>query len=268
MDRIIGFVGTGNMGQAMISKLVQSSAVGVDKVIASEIAQPLREVVREKYGIKVYESAVEVAKEADYIVLSVKPNVYEIVLKDIRDYVKDGATVISIGAGISSKFLKENVREGVKYLKVMPNTPAMVGEGMSAVSVECDFTKEEMDDILGIFNTLGKTEIVNEKLMDAVTAVSGSSPAYVYMMIEAMADAAVLEGMPRHQAYTFAAQAVLGSAKMVLETGIHPGALKDNVCSPGGTTIEAVSVLEEKGFRNAIIQAMRSCAKKSKEMSK
>src|SRR5690554_5891744 len=152
MDRIIGFVGTGNMGQAMISKLVQSSAVGVDKVIASEIAQPLREVVREKYGIKVYESAVEVAKEADYIVLSVKPNVYEIVLKDIRDYVKDGATVISIGAGISSKFLKENVREGVKYLKVMPNTPAMVGEGMSAVSVECDFTKEEMDDILGIFN--------------------------------------------------------------------------------------------------------------------
>ncbi|EEL87777.1 Pyrroline-5-carboxylate reductase [Bacillus cereus AH1272] len=155
----------------------------------------------------------------------------------------------------------------LKIVRVMPNTPALVGEGMSALCHNALVTEKDLEDILNIFNSFGQTEIVNEKLMDVVTSVSGSSPAYVYMFIEAMADAAVLNGMPRDQAYKFAAQAVLGSAKMVLETGIHPGALKDMVCSPGGTTIEAVATLEEKGLRTAIISAMNRCTQKSVELS-
>ena len=148
----------------------------------------------------------------------------------------------------------------------MPNTPALVGEGMSAVCANENVTEEEMQTVLGIFNCLGKAQSVSENIMDAVTAVSGSSPAYVFMFIEAMADAAVRGGMSRDMAYTFAAQAVLGSAKMVLETKKHPAELKDMVCSPGGTTIDAVAVLEEEGMRNAVMKAMEACINKSKEM--
>lgn len=148
----------------------------------------------------------------------------------------------------------------------MPNTPAMVGEGMTAATPNEHVTKEELDYACKILSAFGKVEVVAEHMMDAVVAVSGSSPAYVFMFIEAMADAAVAEGMPRAQAYKFAAQAVLGSAKMVLETGKHPGELKDMVCSPAGTTIEAVGVLEEHGFRSAVIDAMKACVDVAKEM--
>ena len=153
-----------------------------------------------------------------------------------------------------------------KIVRVMPNTPALVGEGMSAVCANENVTEEEMQTVLDIFNCLGKAQSVSENIMDAVTAVSGSSPAYVFMFIEAMADAAVRGGMSRDMAYTFAAQAVLGSAKMVLETKKHPAELKDMVCSPGGTTIDAVAVLEEEGMRNAVMKAMQACINKSKEM--
>ena len=154
----------------------------------------------------------------------------------------------------------------MKIVRVMPNTPALVGEGMSAVCTNSYVTADEKGAVLQILNSFGKAEIVSESIMDAVTAVSGSSPAYVYMFIEAMADAAVRGGMTRDLAYTFASQSVLGSAKMVLETGKHPGELKDMVCSPGGTTIDAVAVLEETGFRNSVMKAMDACIKKSKSM--
>lgn len=150
----------------------------------------------------------------------------------------------------------------------MPNTPALVGEGMAALSPCPMVLPEELDLICDIFNSFGKCEVIAESLMDTVTAVSGSSPAFIFMIIEAMADGAVLEGMPRNKAYTFAAQAVLGSAKMVLETGKHPAELKDMVCSPGGTTIEGVSILEESGIRASLLKAIRATAKKSKDMSK
>ena len=148
----------------------------------------------------------------------------------------------------------------------MPNTPAMVGAGITAACANALVTKEELEKVLTILRSFGEVEVVSEHLIDAVVSASGSSPAYVFMMIEAMADAAVADGMPRPQAYKFAAQAVMGSAKMILETGKHPGELKDMVCSPAGTTIEAVQVLEERGFRSAIIEAMRVCAEKSRNM--
>jgi pyrroline-5-carboxylate reductase len=153
-------------------------------------------------------------------------------------------------------------------VRAMPNTSAAVGESMSALSGGKYVTKDNMDAVVAIFESFGRAEIIDEKLMDAVPAISGSSPAYVYMFIEALADGGVLSGIPRKQAYIMAAQAVLGAAKMVLETHEHPGVLKDNVCSPGGTTIEAVYTLEQNNFRGTVISAMNSCTRKTKEMSK
>lgn len=268
MDKTIGFIGSGNMAQAMIGSIIKSKLVPKEKIIASEIYAPLREMVEKKYNIRTTIDNKEVVSEADFIILAVKPNVYELVLNEIKDHIKAGSIVIGIGAGISLSFLKNHLNASTKAIKAMPNTPAMVGEGMTAISMRDKFTEEEMTEILSILNSFGKTEIVEEYLMDGVTAVSGSSPAYVFMMIEAMADAAVLEGIPRSQAYTMAAQAVMGSAKMVLDTGMHPGQLKDNVCSPGGTTIEAVASLEKTGFRSSIMEAMKVCADKSREMGK
>jgi len=155
----------------------------------------------------------------------------------------------------------------VKLIRTMPNTPALVGEGMSILSFsEDEFTAEEIEEVKSIFNSFGEIEILDEKLMDAVVPISGSSPAYVYMMIEAMADGGVLLGLPRKLSYKLAAQSVLGAAKMVLETNTHPGELKDAVCSPGGTTIEAVASLEKMNFRNAIIEAMISAYEKTQKI--
>ena len=267
MDKTIGFIGSGNMGQAMINGLLKSGIVSNEKVVASEKMEKTIREVSEKFGIKVYEQNKDLAKISDYIILSIKPQFQLEVINDIKDYLKKDAIVITVGAGITLEFLKNNLPDGIRYVKTMPNTPAMVGEGMTAIAFDQEFSNEETQEILSIFNSFGKAEIVDENLMDGVTAVSGSSPAYVYMLIEAMADAAVLQGIQRNQAYTFAAQAVMGSAKMVLDTGIHPGELKDMVCSPGGTTIEAVITLEKEGFRSAVMEAMRVCAEKSKDMS-
>lgn len=268
MDKTIGFIGCGNMCKAIIGGIVKANIVLPSNIIASGLNEKNLNETAEKYGIRTTTDNNEVAKNSDILVLSVKPNIYPTIIKEIKNQVKDNVIIVTIAAGKSIESTEEAFERKLKVVRVMPNTPALVGEGMAALCTNEEVTKEETEFISNIFNSFGKSEIVSEKLMDVVTSVSGSSPAYVYMFIEAMADAAVLDGMPRSQAYKFAAQAVLGSAKMVLETGIHPGELKDMVCSPGGTTIEAVATLEEKGLRNAVISAMRVCTKKSKEMSK
>lgn len=268
MNKTVGFIGNGNMGQAMMGGIINANIVPSQNIIVSDLYEKGLNDVSVKYGVRTTTDNNEVAKNADILILSVKPNLYPIIIEGIKSSIKDNVIVVTIAAGKSISSTEEAFGRKVKVVRVMPNTPALVGEGMSALCPSEAVSKEELQEVVSIFESFGKAEIVPEKLMDAVTAVSGSSPAYVYMFIEAMADAAVLEGMPRNQAYTFAAQAVLGSAKMVLETGMHPGALKDMVCSPGGTTIEAVSTLEEKGLRSAVISAMRDCARKSREMSK
>jgi len=268
MNKIIGFIGNGNMGQAMIGGIIKSNIVEPKNIYVSDLNEKGLNEVANKYGVMITTDNNEVAKHSDILILSVKPNLYPIVIEQIKEKVKDEVVVVIIAAGKSIKGTEEAFGRKIKVVKVMPNTPALVGEGMSAISPGEGITAEELGEVVSIFDSFGKSEVVSEKLMDAVTAVSGSAPAYVYMLIEAMADAAVLEGMPRAQAYKFAAQAVLGAGKMVLETGMHPGALKDMVCSPGGTTIEAVATLEEMGLRTAVIAAMRNCAEKSREMSK
>ena len=268
MKKSIGFIGCGNMGQAMIGGILNAKLVTPSSIIVGDLNEKSLAETALKYGIKTTTENNEVAKFADIIVLSVKPNLYPVVIKEIKDQVKKDTIIVTIAAGKTIKGTEEMFGRKLKIVRVMPNTPALVGEGMAAISPNEMVTKEEISEIVNIFESFGKAEIVDEKLMNVVTSVSGSSPAFVYMFIESMADAAVLDGMPRDQAYKFAAQAVLGSAKMVLETGKHPGALKDMVCSPGGTTIEGVAALEEVGFRSAVISAVRKTTQKSFDLSK
>lgn len=262
----LGFIGTGNMAGAIMGGIIRQGLIRADEMIGSALSEAGRERTKKAYGIHVTADNKEVMKSADKVVLSVKPQFYASVIAEVKDSLRDGQMIITIAPGKTLKWLEEQFGKPVKIIRTMPNTPAMVGEGMTAVCANEYVTKEELDEVLEILGTFGKTEVVSEHLMDVVVSTSGSSPAYVYMMIEAMADAAVADGMARPQAYKFAAQAVLGSAKMVLETGKHPGELKDMVCSPGGTTIEAVRVLEAKGFRSALIEAMKACAEVSKNM--
>ena len=267
LQKKIGFIGSGNMGSAMISGIVGSGLAAKEHVIASDKSPEALDKLAAACGIQTTLDNTVVAKEADIIVLSVKPYLYESVIAEIKDVITDSDIIVSIAAGQSIAHVEELFGKKIKLVRVMPNTPAMVLEAMSALSPNTNITDEERDEVVSIFESFGKAEVVPESLMDAVVGVSGSSPAYVYLFIEAMADAAVADGMPRAQAYKFAAQSVLGSAKMVLETGKHPGELKDAVCSPGGTTIDAVAALEQEGFRNAVITAQRTCSEKSRKMS-
>lgn len=262
----LGFIGTGNMATAIIGGIIKKGIVNPQDIVGSDIFEAGRERVKAQYGIEVTADNKEVAEKSDIIFLSVKPQFYASVISEVKDIIDESKLIITIAPGKTLSWLEEQFGKKVKIVRTMPNTPAMVGEGMTAACQNELVTEEEMNLALEILNSFGNTEVVSEHLIDAVVAVSGSSPAYVYMMIEAMADAAVAEGMPRPQAYKFAAQAVMGSAKMVLETGKHPGELKDMVCSPAGTTIQAVRTLEERGFRSALMEAMAVCADKSRNM--
>lgn len=262
----LGFIGTGNMAGAIIGGVISSGVFSPDEIIGADLSEAGREKVKGLYGISVTESNLDVVEQAQVLVLSVKPQYYESVIQEIKDTIRPEQLVITIAPGKTLAWLEEKFGGKVKLIRTMPNTPAMVGEGMTGACANESVTKEELDYACRILSAFGKVEVVSEQLMDVVVSVSGSSPAYVFMFIEAMADAAVADGMPRAQAYKFAAQAVLGSAKMVLETGKHPGELKDMVCSPGGTTIEAVRVLEEKGLRSAVIEAMKACVEVAKGM--
>lgn len=262
----LGFIGTGNMAGAIMGGIIKNRIFAPAEIIGADISPAGREKVKGLYGINVTDDNCKAAREAEVLVLSVKPQYYAETIAQIRDEICDGQIIITIAPGKTLKWLEEQFGKPVKIVRTMPNTPALVGEGMTAACVNKYVTDEEKEYAVKILQSFGKVEIVPENLIDAVVAVSGSSPAYIFMLIEAMADAAVAEGMPRIQAYQFAAQAVYGSAKMVMETGKHPGELKDMVCSPAGTTIEAVRVLEEKGLRSAVMEAMKVCAEISRKM--
>ena len=269
MIRTIGMIGTGNMGSAILRGIVDADYVKASQLIVYDVSKrKMREIREDVPGLREAADCMEVAEQADLIILAVKPLYVQEVLDEIRTGLR-GKAVLSIAAGWTVGMLEKALRDtGATWLRVMPNTPALVGEGMTALCDDTTFSQEDFDFAKGIFDAVGKTRVLPERLFDGVIAISGSSPAYVYMMIEAMADAGVREGLPRTYAYEMAAQSVLGSALMVLSSGTHPAALKDAVCSPGGTTIEAVAALEQNGFRNAILEAMRVCAQKSREMSK
>lgn len=263
----LGFIGSGNMASAMMGGIIRSGIFAPDEIIVSDVSDSALERVRSEYSVNTTTDNTEVVKNSEAFILAVKPQYYSAVISEISAYVTDSQLVITIAPGQTLDLLKEKFgSDSVKIIRTMPNTPAMVGAGITAVTPNSNITDGELEYACKILSGFGLTEVISENLMDAVVSVSGSSPAYVFMFIEAMADAAVADGMPRAQAYKFAAQAVMGSAKMVLETGKHPGELKDMVCSPAGTTIEAVRVLEEKGMRSAVFEAMKACTRKAKGM--
>ena len=264
----IGFIGAGNMAGAIIGGIEKSKLVKPENVIASAKTMANLERLQQEYNISVTLDSKEVVKNSDIVFMAVKPNIFDGVLEGVADLIDDKKIIVSIAAGKSIEAIENIIGADKKIVRTMPNTPALVNEGMAALCPNKNIEDEELKIVKDIFDSFGKSEVVGEYLIDAVIGVSGSSPAYVFMFIEAMADAAVMAGMPRKQAYNFAAQSVLGSAKMVLESGKHPGEVKDMVCSPAGTTIDAVKVLENEGMRSAVINAVCACVEKSREMSK
>lgn len=263
----IGFIGLGNMATAMIGGMLQKEIAAPGDIIGSARTEATAEKVKGKFDITTTTDNTKVAEAADVLFLAVKPLFFPEVIAEIREQVRPETLVVSIAAGRTLDYLKEAFgRPELKLIRCMPNTPALVLEGCTGVCTGENVTEEDLEIVLSLLRSFGIASLVPERLMDVVVGVSGSSPAYVFMFIEAMADEAVAAGMPRKQAYEFAAQSVLGSAKMVLETGKHPGELKDMVCSPGGTTIQAVKVLEERGMRAAVMDAMEACIEKSQNM--
>jgi pyrroline-5-carboxylate reductase len=267
-DKIIGFIGAGNMGSAILGGILNSSLATSSQIIVSAHSTATLERIRSRYSVETTLSNERVAERSDLLFLAVKPDKYEEVIPQIAHSLLPSCIIISLAAGQTLSSVRQAFGRDVKIVRAMPNTPARVGEAMSALCANEAVTPQELALVQDLFACFGKSEVIPERLMDAVVGISGSSPAYVYLFIEAMADAAVADGMPRAQAYKFAAQSVYGAAKMVLETGEHPAVLKDAVCSPGGTTIEAVASLERDGFRNAVITAQRACTAKSREMSR
>ncbi|MCU9614449.1 pyrroline-5-carboxylate reductase [Caldibacillus lycopersici] len=265
-NKKIGFIGAGNMAKAIIGGIVNSHLVPAKNVYASNRTEAKLVELKQEFGITIATDNKVIAKTCDIVFLSVTPEMYEKVIEEIKASIKDNAIIILIAAGQSIEQNEQRFQRPVKIVKAMPNTPVLVGEGMTAISTNALLTAGEKEDIQKLFESFGKAAFIDESLMDVVTATSGSSPAYVYQFIEALADGAVMHGLPRKDAYLFAAQAVLGAAKMVLETGIHPGELKDQVCSPGGTTIESIATLEKHGMRYAIIDAIAANINKSRSI--
>ena len=262
----IGFIGLGNMASAMIGGMLDTGTFSPDEIIGSAKTQATADRAAQRFGIAAGTDNQETARQADVLILAVKPVFLPEVISEIKNIVDETKLVISIAAGKSIDWLEQEFGRKLRMIRCMPNTPAMVGEACTCICLKEDVSKQDEETARKIMNSFGRASVLPERLMDAFIGVAGSAPAYVFLFIEAMADAAVLAGMPRAQAYEFAAQTVLGSAKMVLETRQHPGVLKDMVCSPAGTTIEAVKVLEEKGMRAAVIDAVNACVEKSRNL--
>ena len=264
----IGFIGVGNMGGAILKGLTEKDGHIKKDVLAFDTDSGKLKEKAEAYGVACCGSVEELVGKSDTIILGVKPNSFEEVMPQIAKAYHCNKTLISMAAGVSISFIEKYLGAGAKIIRIMPNTPAMVGEAMTAVSGNKNITAAGMKQALAIFESIGKAAEVPEELIHCVIGVSGSSPAYTYMYIDALAKSAVKNGMERGQALTFAAQSVLGAAKMVLETGTDPEQLRINVCSPGGTTIEAVETLWEKGFEEVVAAGFQAAVEKSKVMTK
>lgn len=268
MQYKIGFIGIGNMGGALLKGILNSPQIDSDLFYIYDHKAHNLEVIKSEFNaVHVCENEKQVAKEADILFIAVKPSHMADVLVDIQKELKRSTIVVSLAAGMSLKQIQRHIGYDQKVIRAMPNTPALVRSGMSALAPNPEIEAEELNAVKQLFDCIGKTELIPESLMHAATAVGGSAPAYVFMFIESLADGAVKAGMPRSQAYQFASQTVLGAAKLIQETQKHPAELKDQVCSPAGTTIAGVQKLEEKGFRAAILEAVQAAVKRSQQLT-
>lgn len=260
-----GFIGAGAMAEAIVSGMVQQGLCQGSEIIMSNRSAEKPQRLHEKFGIVVAADNQQVVDEAEYLVFAVKPQQFPTVCAQLTRKPEEWQTVISIMAGVTMQTLAEQLGQAAIF-RAMPNTPAKIGWGMTGVAADQRASAAQKQVVLDIFNSVGQTIFIEEAYIDAVGAVSGSGPAYMYQILEALADGAVMAGLPRAMAYQLAGQTMAGSAMMMLQTGEHPAVLKDQVTSPGGTTIRALQVLEEKGVRSAMMEAVQQAYLRSKEL--
>ncbi|MEW6306115.1 MAG: pyrroline-5-carboxylate reductase [Verrucomicrobiota bacterium] len=262
----IGFLGAGKMATALARGFVNAKLVAPAQLIASDVSEEARAAFGKETGAKITAFNPDVLKAADVLLLAVKPNQVSDVLGEISRQFKERHLLISIAAGVTLAKLEEKLPAGARVIRVMPNTPALVGASATAFATGNAATGEDAAIAQKLFSSVGLALQVKESLLDAVTGLSGSGPAYAYLMIESLSDGGVAAGLPRDVATRLAAQTLLGAAKMVLETGQHPGALKDMVTSPGGTTIEGLHELEKGKLRGTLMNAVRAATEKSRRL--
>ncbi len=261
----IGFIGSGNMASAIITGILRKDFVDAKSIYISDKDFEKLEKIKSKFNVNACINNIDLVKKSDIVFLAVKPVKYPMVMENIKEELGD-KIFVSLAPGKTIAYLEQYLGSSKKILRTMPNTPSMVNSGVTAVCANSNITKKELSYLIDLLSTFSLVKEIEERLFDVVVSVSGSSPAYIFMIIEAMADAAVLGGLDRNMAYEIAASAVLGSAKMVLETKKHPAELKDMVTSPEGTTIEALRMLEKGNLRSTLIEAMIAACNKSKSM--
>lgn len=267
-NKKIGFIGAGAMAGALMTGVAGAKLVAPENIFASDPNRSQLEILKNNLGINQCGNNRELVEKSDLIVLAVKPSVVQDVLADIREAVRPEQTVVCIAAGITTSFLEALLPNGTTVVRVMSNTPALVGEGATAIALGRNAGPEQEALVQELFKSVGRVVTVKEELMDSVTGLSGSGPAYGYVILEALSDAGVQVGLPRDVSTMLAAQTLLGAAKMVLETGENPGRLKEKVTTPGGTTISGLFALEDGGVRAALIKAVVAATKRSQEMTR
>jgi len=265
-NKKIGFIGTGNMGEALIKGLTGTGAIDAGQITASDVRQDRLSHMRQTYGVEMVEDNSEVVRRSDIVVLSIKPQIMNLVLEEIADEVSPEHLVVSIAAGVPIAAIEAGLHKESRVVRVMPNTPALVGAGTAALSAGAHATEADLSLAQAVFDSVGISFVIDESLLDAVTGLSGSGPAYVFLIIEALSDAGVKVGLSRHMAQPMAANTVLGAAKLLLDTGEHPGLLKDMVTSPGGTAIAGLHTLEAGGLRTTLINAVEEATRRSREL--
>ena len=268
LDKTIGFLGAGNMAEALIRGLIQGGVVPAERIIASAPRAERQDELRQTYGIVVTADNSEVARRADILVLSVKPQILERVVREVTSHVRPGTLVISVAAGVDTATIEEQLPAGARVVRAMPNTPALVRAGATAIARGRHANDGDLAEARLVFDAVGLTVTLDETQLDAVTGLSGSGPAYIFLILEALADAGVKVGLSRRNAQRLAAQTVMGSAKLLLDTDEHPGRLKDMVTSPGGTAIAGLHTLEEGGLRTTLINAVETATKRSRELGR
>lgn len=261
----IGFIGAGRMAQAMSRGFISKGVVKPHKIMASDTVPQMLDCIKEQ-GVRISRSNLEIVENSDLIIIAVKPHVVSPILQEVSSKVTREKLFLSIAAGVTLETLEKNLPSQTRVIRAMPNTPALVQTGATVIAPGSSVLQGDRELIQGLFRTIGICEVGTEEQLDAVTGLSGSGPAYGFLAIESLADGGVKMGLPRDLAQKLAAQTLLGAAKMVLESGKHPGQLKDEVCSPGGTTIAAIHKLEETGFRSSLITAVETATNRAKEL--
>ena len=262
----IAFLGSGNMAEAMVKGLLGTGTAAPGDVLCAEPRPERREELARRYGVETFADNVEACDRAELVFLSVKPQIVDPVLEEIAAAVDPKKLVISIVAGVSSAAMARKLGAGVRVIRAMPNTAALVGAAATAIARGAHATDADLEQARKIFQSVGTVSVIEEHLMDAVTGLSGSGPAFLFLVVEALSDGGVKMGLPRQVATTLAAQTLIGAGRLVLETGEHPGYLKDQVTSPGGTTIAGMHALEAAGVRGALIAAVEAATRRSHEL--